>query len=94
MKNLVDVQGLPTRAGSKIRRDAAPAATDAPVLAKLSAAGAVLLGALNMDEFAFGFVTENSHDGDTHNPHDLSRSAGGSSGGSAASVAAGLLPSP
>jgi 1-carboxybiuret hydrolase len=90
VKNLVDVQGLPTRAGSKIRRDAAPAATDAPVLAKLSAAGAVLLGALNMDEFAFGFVTENSHDGDTHNPHDLSRSAGGSSGGSAASVAAGL----
>ena len=90
VKNLVDVQGLPTRAGSKIRRDAAPAATDAPVLAKLTQAGAVLLGALNMDEFAFGFVTENSHDGDTHNPHDLARSAGGSSGGSAASVAAGL----
>jgi 1-carboxybiuret hydrolase len=90
VKNLVDVQGLPTRAGSKIRRHAASAAADAPVLAKLVEAGAVLLGALNMDEFAFGFVTENSHDGDTHNPHDLTRSAGGSSGGSAASVAAGL----
>jgi AtzE family amidohydrolase len=90
VKNLVDVQGLPTRAGSKIRRDAAPASADAPVLAKLVEAGAVLLGALNMDEFAFGFVTENSHDGDTHNPRDLARSAGGSSGGSAASVAAGL----
>ena len=90
VKNLVDVQGLPTRAGSKIRRDAAPATADAPVLARLVEAGAVLLGALNMDEFAFGFVTENSHDGDTHNPHDLTRSAGGSSGGSAAAVAAGL----
>jgi AtzE family amidohydrolase len=90
VKNLVDVQGLSTRAGSKIRRDAAPAEQDAPVLQKLSAAGAVLLGALNMDEFAFGFVTENAHDGDTHNPHDLTRSAGGSSGGSAAAVAAGL----
>jgi 1-carboxybiuret hydrolase len=91
VKNLVDVQGLATRAGSKIRRDATPAAQDAPVLQKLSAAGAVLLGALNMDEFAFGFVTENAHDGDTHNPHDLTRSAGGSSGGSAAAVAAGLV---
>jgi AtzE family amidohydrolase len=90
VKNLVDVQGLPTRAGSKIRRDAPPAIADAPALAKLVEAGAVLLGALNMDEFAFGFVTENSHDGDTHNPHDLTRSAGGSSGGSAASVAAGF----
>jgi AtzE family amidohydrolase len=92
VKNLVDVQGLATRAGSKIRRDAAAAAKDAPVLQKFSAAGAVLLGALNMDEFAFGFVTENAHDGDTHNPHDLTRSAGGSSGGSAAAVAAGLAP--
>lgn len=90
VKNLVDVRGLATRAGSKIRRDAVAAAQDAPVLQKLSAAGAVLLGALNMDEFAFGFVTENAHDGDTHNPHDLTRSAGGSSGGSAAAVAAGL----
>jgi 1-carboxybiuret hydrolase len=90
VKNLYDVAGLPTLAGSKIRRDAAPAEADAPTLARLIKAGAVLLGALNMDEFAFGFVTENAHDGATHNPHDLTRIAGGSSGGSAASVAAGL----
>jgi aspartyl-tRNA(Asn)/glutamyl-tRNA(Gln) amidotransferase subunit A len=90
VKNLFDVQGLPTRAGSKILREAAPASADAPLLARLIAAGAVLLGALNMDEFAYGFVTENAHDGATHNPHDLARSAGGSSGGSAAAVAAGL----
>ncbi len=90
VKNLFNVQGLPTRAGSKILRDAPPAAQDAPLLARLVGAGAVLLGALNMDEFAYGFVTENAHDGATHNPHDLARSAGGSSGGSAAAVAAGL----
>ncbi len=90
VKNLYDVAGLPTRAGSKILRDATPAEADAPVLRRLCEAGAVLLGALNMDEFAYGFVTENAHDGPTHNPHDLARIAGGSSGGSAAAVAAGL----
>jgi amidase/aspartyl-tRNA(Asn)/glutamyl-tRNA(Gln) amidotransferase subunit A len=58
----------------------------------MKAAGAVLLGALNMDEYAYGFTTENSHYGDTHNPHDLSRIAGGSSGGSGAAVAAGQAP--
>lgn len=90
VKNLFDVRGLPTRAGSKIFRDAPPAAADAPVLTRLIEAGAVLLGALNMDEFAYGFVTENAHDGPTRNPHDITRVAGGSSGGSAAAVAAGL----
>jgi aspartyl-tRNA(Asn)/glutamyl-tRNA(Gln) amidotransferase subunit A len=90
--NLCDVAGLATRAGSKIYRDAPPAARDAPLLARLVGQGAVLLGALNMDEFAYGFVTENAHDGATRNPHDLDRSAGGSSGGSAAAVAAGLAP--
>jgi AtzE family amidohydrolase len=92
VKNLFDIAGLPTLAGSKIQRDAAPATTDAPVLARLTQAGAVLLGALNMDEYAYGFVTENAHDGVTHNPHDLTRIAGGSSGGSAAAVAGGLAP--
>jgi AtzE family amidohydrolase len=92
VKNLFDIAGLATRAGSKIYRDAPPAARDAALLARLVGQGAVLLGALNMDEFAYGFVTENAHDGATRNPHDLGRSAGGSSGGSAAAVAAGLAP--
>lgn len=92
VKNLFDVAGATTIAGSKIRRDAAPAARDATAVARLTAAGAVLVGALNMDEFAYGFVTENAHDGPTRNPHDPSRIAGGSSGGSAAAVAGGLAP--
>lgn len=92
VKNLFDVEGVTTIAGSKIRRDAPPAAQDATAVQRLTAAGAVLVGALNMDEFAYGFVTENAHDGPTRNPHDLTRIAGGSSGGSAAAVAAGLVP--
>jgi len=92
VKNLFDIKGVTTLAGSKIRRGAPPAAADATLVARLKAAGAVLVGALNMDEFAYGFSTENAHDGPTHNPHDLSRIAGGSSGGSAAAVAAGLVP--
>jgi aspartyl-tRNA(Asn)/glutamyl-tRNA(Gln) amidotransferase subunit A len=92
VKNLFDVAGHATVAGSKIRQDAAPASRDADLVARLKAAGAVLVGALNMDEFAYGFVTENAHYGATRNPHDLDRIAGGSSGGSAAAVAAGLVP--
>ena len=92
VKNLFDLEGLPTLAGSKIRRDAAPPPRDATLVRRLTAAGAVLVGALNMDEFAYGFVTENAHDGPVRNPHDPSRIAGGSSGGSAAAVAAGLVP--
>jgi AtzE family amidohydrolase len=92
VKNLFDVAGLTTLAGSKINAERPPAAHDATVVARLRRAGAVLLGALNMDEYAFGFTTENTHYGPTRNPHDLSRVAGGSSGGSAAAVAAGLVP--
>lgn len=92
VKNLFDVQGLPTLAGSKIERDSAPAARDALLVERLEAAGAVLVGALNMDEYAYGFTTENTHEGPTRNPHDLARVAGGSSGGSAAAVAAGQVP--
>ena len=92
VKNLFDLQGITTLAGSKIERDAAPATRDAVLVRRLEAAGAVCVGALNMDEYAYGFTTENTHAGATHNPHDLSRISGGSSGGSAAAVAAGQVP--
>jgi AtzE family amidohydrolase len=90
--NLFDVEGITTIAGSRIDAALAPATRDATLVARLESAGAVLVGALNMDEYAFGFSTQNSHYGPTRNPHDLSRIAGGSSGGSAAAVAAGLVP--
>ena len=92
VKNLFDVKGLPTLAGSKINRERAPAAADATLVARLEQAGAVLVGTLNMDEYAYGFSTENTHYGPTRNPHDVRRVAGGSSGGSAAAVAAGMVP--
>ena len=92
VKNLFDIAGLTTLAGSKINRDNPRAERDAFVVSALRRAGAVLVGALNMDEYAYGFTTENTHYGPTRNPHDLSRSAGGSSGGSGAAVAAGLVP--
>ena len=92
VKDLFDVAGVVTLAGSKINADNPPATRDAALVRALKQAGAVLVGALNMDEYAYGFVTENSHYGATRNPHDLQRVAGGSSGGSAAAVAAGLVP--
>ena len=92
VKNLFDIAGFTTLAGSKINAENPAATQDATAVVKLKQAGAVLLGALNMDEYAYGFVTENPHYGATHNPHDLQRVAGGSSGGSAAAVAAGLVP--
>ncbi|MEH1860589.1 MAG: AtzE family amidohydrolase [Nostoc sp.] len=92
VKNLFDIAGFTTLAGSKINAVNPAATQNATAVAKLKQAGAVLVGALNMDEYAYGFVTENSHYGATHNPHDLQRVAGGSSGGSAAAVAAGLVP--
>ena len=92
VKNLFDVRGLPTLAGSKINRDLAPARADAVLVRRLEAAGAVLVGTQHMDEYAYGFTTENSHYGPGRNPHDPSRVAGGSSGGSAAAIAAGMVP--
>ncbi|MBW4631466.1 MAG: AtzE family amidohydrolase [Iphinoe sp. HA4291-MV1] len=92
VKNLFDIAGLTTLAGAKINAENPPATQDATAVARLKQAGAVLVGALNMDEYAYGFVTENFHYGVTHNPHDLKRIAGGSSGGSAAAVAAGMVP--
>ncbi|MEM9164882.1 MAG: AtzE family amidohydrolase [Cyanobacteria bacterium P01_F01_bin.4] len=92
VKNLFDIAGTVTLAGSKINQDNAPAEQDATAVARLKAAGAILVGALNMDEYAYGFVTVNHHYGATPNPHDPTRISGGSSGGSAAAVAAGLVP--
>ncbi|HEU0065753.1 MAG TPA: amidase family protein, partial [Sphingomonas sp.] len=92
VKDLFDVAGLPTSAGSTLYADAPPAVRDAQAVERLRAAGAVLVATLNMDEFAYGFATINARHGTTRNPHDESRIAGGSSGGSAAIVAAGLLP--
>jgi amidase/aspartyl-tRNA(Asn)/glutamyl-tRNA(Gln) amidotransferase subunit A len=89
------VSGLVTLAGSRIERErpgARAAQADATAVARLEAAGAILVGALNMDEYAYGFTTENTHYGATRNPHDAQRMAGGSSGGSGAAVAAGLVP--
>lgn len=92
VKDLFDIAGVTTLAGSKINADCPPATKDAILITRLKQAGAILVGAQNMDEYAYGFVTENSHYGPTHNPHDPTRIAGGSSGGSVASVAAGLVP--
>ncbi len=92
VKNLFDIKNISTLAGSKINRELPPAARDAPLIEKLEAAGAVLVGALNMDEYAYGFSTENTHYGPTRNPHNPEHVAGGSSGGSAAAVAAGMVP--
>jgi aspartyl-tRNA(Asn)/glutamyl-tRNA(Gln) amidotransferase subunit A len=92
VKNLFDIAGLPTLAGSRINRERAPAAADATLIARLEAAGAVLVGALNMGEYAYDFTGENAHDGASRNPHDLRRMTGGSSGGSGGAVAGGLVP--
>jgi AtzE family amidohydrolase len=92
VKNLFDIEGVTTLAGSKINRELPAAFADAVLVQRLRDAGAVLLGALNMDEYAYGFTTENTHYGPTRNPHDLARMSGGSSGGSGAAVAAGQVP--
>jgi len=92
VKNLFDVRGLPTLAGSKINRDRPPAAADATLIMRLEASGAVLVGALNMGEYAYDFTGENVHYGPSLNPHDVAHVSGGSSGGSGGAVAGGLVP--
>ncbi len=92
VKNLFDLAAVPTLAGSRINRDDPPAGRDAFLVERLEAAGAVCMGALNMGEYAYDFTGENIHDGPSRNPHDLTRMSGGSSGGSAAAVAAGFVP--
>jgi AtzE family amidohydrolase len=92
VKNLFDIAGLPTLAGSKINRDRPPATRDATLIGRLEAHGAVLVGALNMGEYAYDFTGENVHDGPSRNPHDPRRMTGGSSGGSGGAVGGGLVP--
>ncbi|KWX68486.1 amidase [Mycobacterium sp. NAZ190054] len=84
VKDLVDVAGLPTRCGSSTRDDAAPAANDADVVARIRVAGAAILGKTVTTEYAY------FDPGPTRNPHDTARTPGGSSSGSAAAVAAGM----
>ena len=92
VKNLFDITGIATLAGSKINRRRPPSIRDAVLIERLEAAGAVLVGALNMGEYAYDFTGENVHDGPSRNPHDVNHMTGGSSGGSGAAVAGGLVP--
>ncbi|HEX3858743.1 MAG TPA: AtzE family amidohydrolase [Pseudolabrys sp.] len=92
VKNLFDIAGVTTLAGSKINRTLAPSKQDSPLIARMEAAGAILVGALNMGEYAYDFTGENVHDGPSRNPHDITRMTGGSSGGSGGAVAGGMVP--
>jgi aspartyl-tRNA(Asn)/glutamyl-tRNA(Gln) amidotransferase subunit A len=89
LKDLLDVRGTPTTAASRVR-DGHIAERDAPAVSHLRQAGAVFVGKTNLHEFAFGTTTEDSAYGPARNPHDPTRSPGGSSGGSAISVATGM----
>lgn len=90
IKDLFDIPGEPTTAGSRLRLDATPATTEAPAIARLRAAGAVIIGKTNMTEFAFSGVGINPHYGTPGNPADRSRIPGGSTSGGAVSVADGM----
>lgn len=91
VKDMIDVRGLPTTFGSPIYRDNV-AGGDDPIVAAMRAAGGVVLGKTNNPEFSLGANTRNAVYGATGNPHDTSRSAAGSSGGSAAALACGMAP--
>ena len=89
VKDLFDIKGTPTTAASRVR-EGHIAAADAEAITHLRHAGAVFIGKTNLHEFAFGTTNEDSAFGPARNPHDVSRSPGGSSGGSAVSVVAGM----
>jgi len=91
-KDLVDIAGTPTTAASAVRRGLAPAAEDAPAVARLAAAGMVCVGKTNLSELAFSGLGLNPHFGTPPNPLDAARAPGGSSSGSAVAVAAGVVP--
>lgn len=92
VKNLFGIRGIPTLAGSKINADDPPAARDATLIERLEAAGAILLGGLNMGEYAYDFTGRNAHAGPSRNPRNPEHMTGGSSGGSGGAVAGGLVP--
>lgn len=89
VKDVIDVAGTPTTAASAILREHVPS-SDAPVVGRLRAAGGIVLGKLNLHEFAFGALTTSPHFGPAHNPWSPDRVCGGSSGGSGAAAAADL----
>lgn len=92
VKDVIDVAGMPTRCGSAVLTDTAAATADAEVVARLRAAGAVVVAKTHTHEFAYGPTGDVAVQGPCHNPHDPDRITGGSSAGSAAAVAAGMVP--
>src|SRR5438046_608811 len=91
VKDTIATKGLRTTSGSRLRADDVPR-HDAPVVTRLKAAGAIILGKTNVPEMAIPYETDNPVFGRTNNPHDVSRTPGGSSGGEAAAIASGLSP--
>ncbi len=92
VKDLIDVAGMPTTCGSASSFGTPRAAEDAEVVTRLRTAGAVIVGKTTLHEFAYGATGDRSAHGPSRNPHDPARISGGSSGGSAVAVAAGMVP--